>query len=63
MELFIRMCIQSYNAHNISYNSITYALLTSYYASKLIKCHFLKSQPQVFDVKSDNMGGAETPCL
>ena len=36
-----------------------YVLLTSYCASKLIKRHFLKTQPQIFEAKNDVRGGAE----
>ena len=34
-------------------------LLMSYCVSKLIKRHFLKTQPQIFEAKSDVRGGAE----
>ena len=49
--------MQCTQLHFLEFN---YALLTSYYTSKLIKRHFLKTKLQIFEAKSDISGGPET---
>ena len=59
MEIFyqvnyVNLVMQCTQQHFLQSN---YTLLMSYYASKLIKHHFLKTKLQIFEAKSDIRGG------